>query len=494
MKGESKDPAFKLFGRKIPVPDTQFPAEPLAKGSCSEITRVETKGPSEDSSEEPEMFSGSGQGKEESQAAMRENEAQVIAKPKEGPLESNGTDQEKVLKKPDKILPCPRCNSLDTKFCYFNNYNVNQPRHFCKNCQRYWTAGGSMRNVPIGAGRRKNKHLATQFRQILVSSDGMPIARMENSDSISHQLQSSVESATTLSPSVANGMVLKFGHEAPLCDSMENVLNLGDQKRYVEISSVNRQDNVEEPSSCGSSKTASNAWANELRENIMQKEQVDVPASSNELSAPNSLPCYSVPSWVFPWNPAWNNVASMTAAQHSTGQACSTNIPNQVQLCPTPMLAVPSICPPNIPLQFVPASYWGCLPTWAAGTRNESLSGSNGCLSLSTSTNTSCSSGNGSPTLGKHSRDSKFIDEEKAEKCILVPKTLRIDDPSEASKSPLWATLGLKPDQKDPTSKGTIFKNFETKAECYGHVSDITHVLEANPAALSRSHTFQESG
>ena len=31
MKGESKDPAFKLFGRKISVPDTQFPAEPLAK-------------------------------------------------------------------------------------------------------------------------------------------------------------------------------------------------------------------------------------------------------------------------------------------------------------------------------------------------------------------------------------------------------------------------------------------------------------------------------
>lgn len=86
------------------------------------------------------------------------------------------------------------------------------------------------------------------------------------------------------------------------------------------------------------------------------------------------------------------------------------------------------------------------------------------------------------------------MEEEKAEKCILVPKTLRIDDLSEASKSPLWATLGLKPDQKDPASKGTIFKNFETKAECYGHVSDITHVLEANPAALSRSHTFQESG
>jgi hypothetical protein len=86
------------------------------------------------------------------------------------------------------------------------------------------------------------------------------------------------------------------------------------------------------------------------------------------------------------------------------------------------------------------------------------------------------------------------MDEEKTEKCILVPKTLRIDDPSEASKSPLRATFGLPPAQKDPTSKGTIFKNFETKAEGCGHVSDATNVLEANPAALSRSQTFQESG
>lgn len=56
-------------------------------------------------------------------------------------------------------LPCPRCGSRETKFCYFNNYNVNQPRHFCKACHRYWTAGGALRNVPIGAGRRKNRPL-----------------------------------------------------------------------------------------------------------------------------------------------------------------------------------------------------------------------------------------------------------------------------------------------------------------------------------------------
>jgi hypothetical protein len=54
-------------------------------------------------------------------------------------------------------LPCPRCLSRDTKFCYFNNYNVNQPRHFCRACHRYWTAGGAIRNVPIGSGRRKNR-------------------------------------------------------------------------------------------------------------------------------------------------------------------------------------------------------------------------------------------------------------------------------------------------------------------------------------------------
>ncbi|EPS68360.1 hypothetical protein M569_06411, partial [Genlisea aurea] len=65
--------------------------------------------------------------------------------------------ERKLLKKPERILPCPRCSSRDTKFCYYNNYNVNQPRYFCKVCQRYWTEGGTMRNVPVGAGKRKSK-------------------------------------------------------------------------------------------------------------------------------------------------------------------------------------------------------------------------------------------------------------------------------------------------------------------------------------------------
>lgn len=84
-------------------------------------------------------------------------------------------DDRTAEKRPEKILACPRCKSMDTKFCYFNNYNVNQPRHFCKACQRYWTAGGALRNVPIGAGRRKPKPQDsgdddwphTDFRQLL---------------------------------------------------------------------------------------------------------------------------------------------------------------------------------------------------------------------------------------------------------------------------------------------------------------------------------------
>ncbi|WOL18629.1 dof zinc finger protein DOF5.7-like [Canna indica] len=54
-------------------------------------------------------------------------------------------------------LKCPRCDSPNTKFCYYNNYSLSQPRHFCKSCRRYWTKGGTLRNVPMGGASRKNK-------------------------------------------------------------------------------------------------------------------------------------------------------------------------------------------------------------------------------------------------------------------------------------------------------------------------------------------------
>lgn len=67
---------------------------------------------------------------------------------------------------PSQIVPqnkekCPRCNSLNTKFCYYNNYSLSQPRYFCKSCRRYWTHGGTLRNVPVGGGSRKSKRPKT---------------------------------------------------------------------------------------------------------------------------------------------------------------------------------------------------------------------------------------------------------------------------------------------------------------------------------------------
>ncbi|KAK7400598.1 hypothetical protein VNO78_11808 [Psophocarpus tetragonolobus] len=64
-----------------------------------------------------------------------------------------------LLQQQQQALKCPRCDSSNTKFCYYNNYSLSQPRHFCKACKRYWTRGGTLRNVPVGGGCRKNKRV-----------------------------------------------------------------------------------------------------------------------------------------------------------------------------------------------------------------------------------------------------------------------------------------------------------------------------------------------
>ncbi|KAG8367051.1 hypothetical protein BUALT_Bualt16G0032200 [Buddleja alternifolia] len=68
-------------------------------------------------------------------------------------------------------LPCPRCDSTNTKFCYYNNYNFSQPRHFCKSCRRYWTHGGTLRDIPVGGGSRKN---AKRSRTAVSSASAAP--------------------------------------------------------------------------------------------------------------------------------------------------------------------------------------------------------------------------------------------------------------------------------------------------------------------------------
>lgn len=69
----------------------------------------------------------------------------------------NPSKEKKPRPEKEQNLNCPRCNSTNTKFCYYNNYSLSQPRYFCKTCRRYWTEGGTLRNVPVGGGSRKNR-------------------------------------------------------------------------------------------------------------------------------------------------------------------------------------------------------------------------------------------------------------------------------------------------------------------------------------------------
>jgi hypothetical protein len=73
------------------------------------------------------------------------------------PTTQTQQQQQQTPPPPEQGVSCPRCDSPNTKFCYYNNYSLSQPRHFCKTCRRYWTKGGALRNVPVGGGCRKNK-------------------------------------------------------------------------------------------------------------------------------------------------------------------------------------------------------------------------------------------------------------------------------------------------------------------------------------------------
>ncbi|CBI15214.3 unnamed protein product, partial [Vitis vinifera] len=332
---EPKDPAFKLFGKTIPMlADGDAPVSSGDVGdSGAAVARedgleeetekdalggkpAETKG--EDGSEESRNSETVAESNEnpKTPSIAEENVTLKTSKAEKGQSDSPDS-QEKTLKKPDKILPCPRCNSMDTKFCYYNNYNINQPRHFCKSCQRYWTAGGTMRNVPVGAGRRKNKNSASHYRHITISE----ALQTENGDD--HSSASSI----TVSNSSEEGS--KYGlHEA---------------KR-------------------------------------------------NSHGVPSRIPCIPGIPWPYPWNSA---------------------VP-------------PPFCPPGFPMPFYPAAYWNCHVTapWNIPWEGDILK----------------------PSIVE---DEETPKQRSSERCLWVPKTLRIDDPAEAAKSSIWTTLGIKNDKNE---------------------------------------------
>ncbi|KAL8137654.1 hypothetical protein V2J09_003655 [Rumex salicifolius] len=391
---ESKDPGIKLFGKTIqmePNDDVSHAIEVVAvdceQSSCdhnnnnsnnclscsnesvspTSLCDKNTAAPREGSTDSKQEDDSIGKVLEEqSRCVDKEWSSSMASKKEEEETETSGPE-EKPLKKPDKLLPCPRCNSMDTKFCYFNNYNVSQPRHLCKKCQRYWTAGGTMRNVPVGAGRRKNKSTT-------------------NSSSSSRYI---------VIPDTSNGVIYPafranaIGSESPLCESVTSDLTI------------------------------------------------------EENPAGLRGPCFQAPPWPNPW----------------------TALP-----FPVPVYAMPP--------------YWSC-----------GVPGSWVQPPCATTDFNSTSSGPGSP-LGKHPRENKerrHGEEKRTETKVLVPKTLRFDDPSEAARSSIWTTLGIKHENTSSLDSGVFFRGLQPKGSRISSGFEMSSLLQANPAAVSRSLTYHEN-
>lgn len=386
-----------------------------------------------------------------------ERETSPLKSSKDEEQSETSISQEKTPMKPDKILPCPRCKSMDTKFCYFNNYNVNQPRHFCKNCQRYWTAGGTMRNVPVGAGRRKNKSSSASHYRHLMVPEALRTVQVHAMNGV-HK------------PFMGNSStVLTFGPGSPLCESIASVLNLSEKEQnsvrneyhgpeHRIFVSCGGAGGDGDDSSSGSSATASNS--SEKGCNGDSREAVN----KDYQSFPPQVPSFPGPPWSYPWNSA---------------------------------MPPPKPCPSGFPVSFYPApAYWGCtvpspwnVPPYAS----LPLPPLNHCTQSSSPT---------SP-LGKHSRDSNILNPAyleapsregtKSEKGVLVPKNLKIDDLGEAARSSMWASLGIMSEKSNSINGGGLFKGFQSKNEDRNYMAGTTSVLQANPAASSRSRNFHEN-
>lgn len=326
-----------------------------------------------------------------------------------------------------------------------------------------------MRNVPVGAGRRKNKYSASHYRQI-AGSEALQNAGLDIPNEIHH-------------PGLkTNGTVLTFGSDSPLCDSLDSVLKItgksllnGSQNGFQKAGETNpsvpckAKDNGDHHPS-GSSATLSNS-KNEIVAPSLQNS-----ANQNGHSFPLQGPCFPGAPWSYPWNiNQWN--------------------------APLTQVPPPGFC--AVPMPFYPASpYWGCnVPV--QGPWNVQWITPTGLPGNHTAAPTS---GPNSPTLGKHSRDenmpnsSNCLDkgspkENNPEKCLWVPKTLRIDDQGEAAKSRIWETLGIKKEIAGDSDcgKGMFKAAFQSKDAENCHYSKSSSVLHANPAAMSRSQSFHES-
>ncbi|KAF3635941.1 putative calcium-binding protein CML30-like [Capsicum annuum] len=463
----SRDPAIKLFGRTIHLPLFPAPAPENTGYYCSSAGENEQK--HEDQCDDYNDINEHSTNKDLQDQNPIQQKCDITkelpdyydcstAKMSKSEEEQDETSnsQERNLKKTDKILPCPRCNSMETKFCYFNNYNTSQPRHFCKNCQRYWTAGGTMRNVPVGAGRRKHKNSVLHDSYSSVS-EALSKAR------------TNFPNETQQPPLTISGTILTFDTDKPLSESMVSALNVSDKtmqnysgngfRKYKElgIQAGDKGDDLSDGSSVTvvSSKDSDNGLPDTLRQNC------------NSFS--NHLPCFSGAPWPYIWS----------------------SVPCRNVVPPPGYYSLP-----GIPVSLFPATtYSGCtiLGSWNVPKMPPPTASQN---------QVPLTSGPNSPTFGKHSRDENVLNsmgtEEEPRKesnpgrRIWFPKTSRIGDLGEAAKSSIWGTLGIKHEVVDSVGGG-LLKAFLPRSDERNCVSETSTLLQVNPAAISRSLNFNES-
>ncbi|KAM3392238.1 hypothetical protein ACQJBY_013397 [Aegilops geniculata] len=390
--------------------------------------------------------------------------------------EGDGSNKEKVLKKPDKILPCPRCNSMDTKFCYYNNYNIHQPRHFCRGCQRYWTAGGSMRNLPVGAGKRKSKSSSTNCNGILIPGGSLAAP--------------GGDSSVIPLPIKENQPAVKFGSDSTLPNSMASLLRVEEQNKNSNPASTAHPRNGENQT-CPPSATTSDNPRIESVKAAVGIHQNGITGDCNGVTPMPPIPCFPGPPFMYPWNPAWNGVPAMAAPVcpvPAEPANCSENgHGGNIQWNFPPMVPMPGFCGPPIPFPLMPPSVWPLVSPWPNGAWSAPWLGPGYSMSAAPPTSSSTCSDSGSPVLGKHPRDSEPQGGEKAERSLWIPKTLRIDDPDEAAKSSIWTTLGIEPGERG------MFRAFQPKSGGREQMSNAARVMQANPAAQSRFASFQET-
>lgn len=535
-----KDPGFKLFGKTIPMRDgekneglsgsklghentdntTETPGsdKDVGKEISPELGR---EGPHNSNPEETRSVTvisdcGEDECKKSDEDLEREGgstaiESDLKSENLEEKVAKASENEEKMLKKPDKLLPCPRCDSLDTKFCYYNNYNVNQPRHFCKNCQRYWTAGGTMRNVPVGAGRRKNKHSTSHYRHMMMA-DGLATARADAPDGAAHHqvipnahssssrvLKGSQIQLLPLEVESAGGSILNFGQDFRLCESMSTGLNLADQA-VVTRKSFKIKDDEKGPLMCGENRDDTSCESSTTTEkDVASKNFHTIPQmdQGSMVGWPSSVPpqqhYYGGAPWAYGWNFCWGGRSATGCPSGIAYAAESGNTSAGPWNNGTSGAGPPGMWAAGIPWPFVPGPYWANPTGWGAGTWNMPFStvASPVTGGLSSCPPSSSAGSSGSPTLGKHSRDIPQS-EDKPDGCLWVPKTVRIDDPDEAARSSIWTTLGIG-NKPESITTGGIFKAFQPKTEEKDSVKASTQGLRSNPAAFSRSMAFQES-